>query len=123
VVDDEAVIRRVAQLSLAGAGFQVVEAGDSSAALAAIRAAPSPFELVMLDLTLPDGEGNKVIPEIRRLAPAARILVVSGLGQMDAAALGADAYLAKPFTKTTLLSATERALAGSGAVAKAPSQS
>jgi two-component system cell cycle response regulator CtrA len=111
VVDDEPVIRKVAQLALTGAGFAVAEAGDAASALAAVRSAANPFDLVMLDLTLPDGDGAAVIPDIRRLAPTTRVLVVSGLGHTDAADLGADGFLAKPFTKSSLLSAVQQAIA------------
>ena len=98
------MIRRVAQLALDGAGHAVLEAGDSASAAEMIRAAARPFDLVLLDRTLPDGEGTALIPLIRRNAPGTRILVVSGLGEMDASSVGADGYLAKPFTKSSLLS-------------------
>jgi DNA-binding response OmpR family regulator len=110
-VDDEPVIRRIAELALTGAGHTVSEAGDAASALAMIRAATRPFDLVLLDRTLPDGEGIEMIPAIRQLAPATRILVVSGLGEMDAASVGADGFLPKPFTRSSL-SAAVRAVTG-----------
>lgn len=111
VVDDESMIRRVAQLSLASAGYTVAEAANAAAAIEAVRAATAPFDLVVLDFTLPDADGTAVIPVVRQYAPRTRILLVSGNGEMSAASLGADGYLAKPFTKTSLLSAIERMLA------------
>jgi len=111
VVDDESIIRRIAQIALTGAGFAVTEAGDAAAALAAVRSAATPFDLVLLDLTLPDGDGTAVIPAIRQHAPHTRVLVVSGLGQIDPAEVGADGFLAKPFTKSSLLIAVQQALA------------
>jgi two-component system, OmpR family, response regulator len=110
IVDDEPVIRRVAELALTGEGHTVVEAGDTASAVRTICETSRPFDLILLDRTLPDGEGTALIPAIRREAPAARILVVSGLGQLDAASLGADGFLAKPFTRTSLLAAVQRAL-------------
>jgi DNA-binding response OmpR family regulator len=120
IVDDEPMIRRVAQLALAGAGHSVAEAGDAAAAVAAVRSAEKPFDIILLDVTLPDGEGTTVIPVIRRHAPATRILVVSGLGDMDASGMGADGFLAKPFTKSSLLVAVQLALAAATAAPVPP---
>ena len=111
VVDDEPIIRRIAHLALTGAGYVVSEAGDAAAAAAAVRSSAAPFDLVLLDLTLPDGDGATVIPAIRRHAPGTRVLVVSGLGEMNPAEVGADAFLAKPFTKASLLIAVQFTLA------------
>jgi two-component system, OmpR family, response regulator len=112
IVDDEPVIRRIAQLALDGAGHAVLEAGDSASAAELIRTAARPFDLILLDRTLPDGEGTALIPLIRRNAPGTRILVVSGLGEMDASSVGADGYLPKPFTKSSLLIAVQLVLTG-----------
>jgi len=117
VVDDEPVIRKVARLALTGAGFTVAEAGDAAGAVEAVRAAARPFDLVMLDLTLPDGDGTSVIPAVRAHAPQTRVLLVSGGGETDAAALGADGFLAKPFTKSSLLIAVQLALVTAGQTA------
>ncbi len=120
VVDDEPIIRRIAQLSLTGAGYAVSEAGDTATATSAIQSAAAPFDLVLLDLTLPDGDGATVIPAIRKHAPAARILVVSGLGELDPASVGADAFLAKPFTKSSLLIAVQFVLTKAQSTPMAP---
>ena len=75
IVDDEPVIRRVAHLALAGAGHELVEAGDTVSAGRLIHSTTRPFDLVLLDRTLPDGEGTSLIPLIRRESPVTRILV------------------------------------------------
>src|SRR6478609_6191551 len=90
VVDDESMIRRVAQLSLASAGYTVAEAANAAAAIEAVRVATIPFDVVVLDLTLPDADGTAIIPTIRQHAPRVRILLVSGHGEMAAASLGVD---------------------------------
>jgi len=110
VVDDEPVIRRIVDFALSGAGYAVFEAEDAMHAVQAVRTAAPTFDLVLLDLTLSDGDGATIIPVIRRHSPGTRVLVVSGLGAMDAAEIGADGYLAKPFTKAALLDAVENAL-------------
>ena len=111
VVDDESMIRRVVQLSLTGAGYTVAEAAGAVAAIGAVRVAEVPFDLILLEFTMPDGDGTAVIPMIRQHSPQTRILLVSGHGDMDASNLGADGYLAKPFTKASLLAAVRRTLA------------
>lgn len=120
VVDDEPAIRMIAQITLRSAGFYVVEAGDIASALEAIKTAASPFNAVMLDLGLPDGDGSTAIPLIRQSLPHARILVVSGHVEMDPSEIGADAFLAKPFNKTTLLIAINSALSKSHAESAQP---
>jgi two-component system response regulator PilR (NtrC family) len=114
IVDDEPVIRRVAQLALSGAGHAVVEAADSHSALETVRLASEPFDLVLLDLTLPDGDGMALIPHLRQYAPGIRILVVSGLGPPDASVSATDGFLPKPFTRATLLAAVDRVLRAPG---------
>jgi CheY-like chemotaxis protein len=112
VVDDEPMIRRVAHLALGTFGYEVAEAEDVAAAVDAVGRARPPFDLVLIDLTMPGGDGAKAIPSIRHLSPQTRIVLMSGVGTQDAAALGADGFLAKPFTKMSLHAALERALGG-----------
>jgi DNA-binding response OmpR family regulator len=110
LVEDEPTIRMIARTALKGAGFVVSEAGDLAAAAESVRTAARPFALVLLDRNLPDGEGAALIPLIRRHAPGTRVLVVSGSGDDDPAAVGADGYLSKPFTRAPLLLAVQRVL-------------
>jgi DNA-binding response OmpR family regulator len=110
VVDDEPVIRMIARTCLSTAGFTVVEAGDEAGAFEAIQKAATPFELIMLDLTLGETDGADLIPGFRRQSPTTRILVVSGLGAEVVEGLDADGFLGKPFTKKSLLIAVEQAL-------------
>lgn len=112
VVDDEPMIRRIVQLSLSGEGYTVAEAGNRAAAAEAVRTAEPPFDLVVLDLTLPDGDGRTLIPVVRGRSPGTRVLVVSGLGEAEASNVGADGFLAKPFTRSLLLAAVGQALGG-----------
>jgi DNA-binding response OmpR family regulator len=111
IVDDEPVIRMIARTTLSLAGFDVTEAGDEAAALAALQKATRPFDLILLDLTLGGTNGADLIPTIRQMHAAARILVISGHDPEEAAGIGADGFLAKPFTKTSLLIAVWQLLA------------
>lgn len=111
IVDDEPVIRIIARTTLSTAGFQVSEAGDLQAALAAMQQAAHPFDLLLLDLSLGDTRGVDMIPRVRQLSPTTRILVFSGLDAADVEGLGVDGFLSKPFTRTTLMIAVWQSLA------------
>jgi CheY-like chemotaxis protein len=114
VVDDEPVVRMLVRMALSKAGVAVAEAADAAEAAAAVRAAVRPFDLILLDLSLPGVDGAALIPEFRRRAPGTRVLVVSGLLEDDGAGLGADGFLAKPFTRSTLVEAVWQVLAAPG---------
>lgn len=113
VVDDEPVVRSVARVMLERAGFAVEEAGGAEEALDRVRSAPAPFAAVLLDYTLPDRAGTDVLPELHRLSPGVRVVLTSGRPEEELPAHGADAYLAKPFTREQLVAAV-RALTAPG---------
>ena len=99
LVDDTVEIRRLLRMTLEIDGrFKVIgEAGDG---LGAIKAAGEHHpDAIVLDLAMPVMDGLQAIPEIRREAPDAKILVLSGFdsGQMSNEAIrrGADAYIEK----------------------------
>ena len=101
IVDDEEATRRLHRTVLERIGCQCVEAKDAATALA--EAEHAAFDLVLLDLQLPDGNGYDVCRRLREGATgtAMKIIIVSGMGDDDALAealpRGADDYIAKPF--------------------------
>lgn len=111
IVDDEMQIRLLLRTTLTRAGYQVIEAADARAALAA-KAIDKP-ELILLDLGLPDRDGLELIEPLRR-DPACRIIVVSARDDIDqkvaALDLGADDYVTKPFDTEELLARVRAAL-------------
>jgi CheY-like chemotaxis protein len=117
VIDDEATIRGLLRTILSVAGHEVFEAGDGTEALRLLEG--QPVELVLCDLRMPIMDGLETIPRIRQLAPAARIVAMSGGGgsygvvdQLDVALrLGATVALMKPFCVEELLAAIAKALA------------
>ena len=111
VVDDEPQIRRMLKTSLVPQRFEVVEAGN---ALAAQRRLDSEtFDLVILDLGLPDRSGIELIEEIRK-ASNVPIIVLSvrsdEAGKVKALELGADDYMTKPFGMAELVTRIRVAL-------------
>ncbi len=111
IVDDEMQIRLLLRTTLGRAGYQVIEAADGRAALAA-RAIDKP-DLILLDLGLPDRDGIELIGALRRESPV-RIIVVSAREDIDqkvaALDLGADDYVTKPFDTEELLARVRAAL-------------
>lgn len=112
LVDDESSLRELLRQSLeARAGFEVVgEAGDGAEAVAVVeRCQP---DVVVLDLGLPDLSGLDVIPRIRVVAPAARVVVFTGSVGADfegrAKSAGAHAFALKGQDLRYLLDLLER---------------
>lgn len=104
VVDDERPIRKFLHASLCANGYRVVEAANAEEALR--QAAQQPPDLVILDLGLPDVDGQEVLATLREWL-SAPILILSARGQesqkIQALDAGADDYLTKPFGVGELL--------------------
>ena len=104
VVDDEAQIRRLLSVSLSNHGFRVTVA--SSAAEAMDLLATLAFDLVLLDLGLPDMDGAQVCREVREWSQVPIIVVSVRDAETDKVAAldaGADDFVTKPFGLEELL--------------------
>ena len=75
VVDDEVAIRRFLRTSLSAQGFQVLEAENGRSALDQLKR--HHIDLVILDLGLPDLDGEEIIGRLRQSGAAVPILVLS----------------------------------------------
>jgi len=98
VIDDTADIRDLLRIGLGRAGMCVVgEAGDGQAGIEAVRIGRP--DVILLDLSMPVMDGLEALPQIRALAPEARIVVLSGFGASElaerAVQSGADGYVQK----------------------------
>ncbi len=111
MVEDELPIRKFLGASLSSAGYRLEEAATGQEALR--RAAQSPPDLVILDLGLPDMDGQEVLKQLREWF-SAPIIILSARDQehQKIAALdhGADDYLTKPFSTGELLARIRAAL-------------
>ncbi|AMV38383.1 response regulator [Planctomyces sp. SH-PL62] len=111
IIDDELPIRRFLRASLTAEGYGIVEAesGESGVKLAARQ----PPDLVILDLGLPDIDGQEVILRLREWLTAP-ILILSARDQetqkVRALDEGADDYLTKPFGIGELLARIRTAM-------------
>jgi DNA-binding response OmpR family regulator len=122
VVDDDAKIVRLVRTYLERAGYRVVEAADGEAALAAIhQELPA---LIVLDIMLPEVDGLSVLRALRRTSRTP-VIVLSARGtvgdRIAGLEIGADDYLAKPFSPAELVVRVGRVLerAGDGIPANA----
>ena len=112
VVDDDAKIVRLMRTYLEREGFVVDEALDGGSALTAIEAQPP--ALVVLDVMLPEIDGLSIVRAVRQHADTP-IIIVSALGavsnRLAGLGVGADDYLAKPFSPAELVLRVQRVLA------------
>jgi diguanylate cyclase (GGDEF)-like protein/PAS domain S-box-containing protein len=113
LVDDEPrALASLLQL-LQGGGYQVVLASGGSEALAQLST--QPFDLILLDLRLPDISGHQVMDFIREKDLPTHVVVISGVAEIDAAIgamrRGAYDYLRKPYRPEELLNTVANALA------------
>lgn len=119
LVDDNGEMRRSVRTVLADAigDLTVGEAGDAGEALALIER--ESWQVVVLDLSLPDRSGIETLREIHRRRPALPVLVMSFHSESEyaaaARAAGAAGYVAKGSAPSAIASAVRRALQMSGA--------
>ena len=111
IVEDDAGIRKFLRMALEAEDYDVLEADDGKTALQ-ITTSYCP-DLILLDLGLPDMDGNNIIESVRGWTKIP-IVVISARGMEEDKAraldLGADDYLAKPFGNIELLARIRTAL-------------
>ena len=122
IVEDEQAIRRFVRSALEAEGFRVCEADGVQRGL--IEAATRKPDLVVLDLGLPDGDGQDFIRDLRLWSPIPVIVLSARVDETDkvkALDAGADDYLIKPFGIGELLARVRVALRRRGQVTDSPS--
>jgi len=107
VIDDDATFNAVLSRALMRRGWMVSGATDAAAALAAARAAPP--DAAVLDLNLGSSSGLQLIRPLLDIAPACRIVVLTGYASIatavEAVKLGATQYFAKPIEVDAIVAA------------------
>jgi signal transduction histidine kinase len=111
VVDDnEALVENLVEV-LAEAGYAVHGSGTCSGALALAREG---FDVALVDLRLPDGDGTVLAPRLKELSPDGEVVLLTGFATLESAVAavraGACAYLVKPCATQELLVTVEQAL-------------
>jgi two-component system cell cycle sensor histidine kinase/response regulator CckA len=114
VVDDEESVRSIMALLLEKIGFTPLVASDGRAALDLYQTHAEGIVCTLLDLTMPGMNGRETFLEIRRLRPDARVVLMSGYAEQDAASrfgeTGLAGFLQKPFHTSSLRETMRRVL-------------
>ena len=105
IMDDEEIVRAVAEAILTELGYEVEFAGDGNATIEAYKVAKesgNPFDAVILDLTIPGGMGGKdTIKKLLEVDPAVKAIVSSGYSNdpimSEFTQYGFKAVMAKPY--------------------------
>jgi DNA-binding response OmpR family regulator len=114
VVDDEPNIVMSLEFLMRRAGFEVAVARDGREALAALEGAPP--DLLLLDVMMPEFDGYEVCERIRARPEwgGTKIVMLTARGREvereRGLALGADAYVTKPFSTRDLVEQVKRML-------------
>ncbi len=119
IIEDDASLREIMQRALQNEGYVVETAPTYFDACDKI--AGYSYDCIMLDIMLPDGNGLKLLEEIKRSDKEERVIIISARDSLDdkitGLDLGADDYLAKPFYMAELSARIKSVMRrGSGAV-------
>ncbi|HXX19681.1 MAG TPA: sigma-54 dependent transcriptional regulator [Candidatus Acidoferrum sp.] len=114
VVDDEAEIREGLHELLTSEDFEVTLAETAAAGLQKLE--ERPFDLVLLDVSLPDHNGIDMLREIRQRDPNLAIILITAYGSIDMARTafksGAQDYITKPWNNDELITQISLAVEG-----------
>jgi DNA-binding NtrC family response regulator len=110
VIDDEADIRESLELLLAGENYDVHLAENATAGMQKFES--TPYDLVLLDLMMPDRSGMEVLADIRQRDSDTPVFMLTAYGSVEVAVralkLGANDYFAKPWDNEKLLIEIDR---------------
>src|SRR5438067_6095927 len=113
IIDDELEIRESLQTLLEFEGYEVEAAANGEEGLS--KLGDRPFDLVLLDLALPDRNGIELLPEIRSLDPQISVIMITAYGTVEDAVRamqsGATNFLQKPWDNEKLLADIRAAVA------------
>jgi signal transduction histidine kinase len=111
VVDDNAaLVENLAEI-LQGAGYHVKTAATCAEAVPLAREG---FDVALVDLRLPDGDGTALAPQLKEVQPDGEVVLLTGFATLESAVAavraGACAYLVKPCATQELLVTVEQAM-------------
>ena len=112
VIDDDENIRKVVCAILKDKGYNVDTAGSGNEAI--IKTRQGHYDLMLVDIRLPDMEGTEILTRINDTVPRIRKIMVTGYPTLQNAVTavnqGADAYIMKPFDVEKMLATIEEQL-------------
>ncbi|HXZ19658.1 MAG TPA: sigma-54 dependent transcriptional regulator [Candidatus Acidoferrales bacterium] len=114
VVDDETEIREGLELLLTSEGYEVDPVGTARAGCERLESRP--YDLVLLDVSLPDRNGIELLRELRQRDPQLVVILITAYGSIDMARAafknGALDYITKPWSNDELLAQVAQAVEG-----------
>lgn len=114
IVDDEAIVCRMARRTLEHEGYEVVTFTDSVQALAAIRS--EHFDLIITDLKMKEVDGMQLLSAAKERWPDVPVIMLTAFATMDTAVESlrkrAFDYFSKPVKLDELKASVHRALRG-----------
>ena len=112
IVDDDTEIRKNLSEIMTGAGYWTQEAASGREVVE--KATAEDFDVILLDLIMPNMNGSDVLAELRRVSPRSRVIIVTAFATIDNAVnaikRGASDYMSKPFKIEDLLMRVRRVL-------------
>ena len=121
LVDDEETVRTTATSALESYGYKVIAAYDGESALNIFRRDQQNVSLVVLDLTMPELDGEAVLELLREIDPNVRVILSSGFSATEATrrfeGKHLSGFLQKPYTAQSLALSVKSAL-GNGTSAQ-----
>ncbi len=106
-IEDDRTVASAIELGLNKAGIECDVAGYGAKGLEFIRSNKHGYDLIILDLMLPDTHGHEVLKQIKLYGVKTPVLILSALSKVDhkieGLEIGADDYMTKPFNMEELL--------------------
>ncbi|MBO5895882.1 MAG: response regulator transcription factor [Clostridia bacterium] len=107
IAEDESAIREIISITLKRAGYEVTEACDGQQALDIYHSSNGQFDVVLLDIMMPNVDGLEVCKQLRNESSTVGIIMLTAKTQeMDKVSgllMGADDYITKPFSPSELM--------------------
>lgn len=107
IAEDESAIREIIAITLKRAGYEVTEACDGQQALDIYNSKNGEFDVVLLDIMMPNVDGLEVCKHLRNESSTVGIIMLTAKTQeMDKVSgllMGADDYITKPFSPSELM--------------------
>jgi CheY-like chemotaxis protein len=107
IVEDEELVRAIAQDEFTDAGFVVVTAANGEQALEQLQADPG-FDLLFTDIRMPGGiDGWSVAERARRIKPDIAVIYATGYSEDQASMVASSIFLKKPYRMPAVIAAAQ----------------